>query len=86
MTQGQLAKHYNMPIDHPSILNIVSRKKAAGLYRLHPEVPEDSGDTGRSSMEGPQWSVLSCFGQELLRSLRGGAWHRRRFSGGSGEP
>eukprot|EP00969_Alexandrium_andersonii_P204277 9026276-Alexandrium_andersonii.AAC.1 len=50
MAQSQLAAHYTKPIDHPTILNIISRKKAAGLYRLHPEVPEDSGGAGRSSM------------------------------------
>ena len=40
-TQSQLAGHYNLPIDHLSILNIVNKKKALGLFRLHVEAPED---------------------------------------------
>jgi len=41
-TQSQLAGHYNLPIEHPSILNIIGKKKALGLYRLHSEAPEDA--------------------------------------------
>lgn len=41
LTHSQLADHYKLDMNHPSIIRIITRKRAAGLFRRHPEVPDD---------------------------------------------
>ena len=41
MTRGQMARHYNLPEDSPSIQAMIDKAVAVGAYQLHPRVPED---------------------------------------------
>jgi len=41
MTQGQVALHYNLPYDHPSVKGLCEAAKHRGAFRRHPARPLD---------------------------------------------
>jgi hypothetical protein len=71
LTRAQLADHYKMTVDSPSIANLIRKKTLTGLYRLHPESPED-----------PDLVLYDCFTElsQLRSSTRVQMGHLPNFA------